>query len=125
MDELKAPEAPLAPEKKAVLTRRTVLAAAAAAGAGVAAARLVALPSAHVALLSLALHFGLSQGRQSIPVPLLAEPHLAKERPRRPQDDALRGHDRSSDAPLPRPRKLHRAEPQRELFTRAHGAVHD
>ena len=43
MDELKAPEAPLAPEKKAVLTRRTVLAAAAAAGAGVAAARLVAL----------------------------------------------------------------------------------
>ncbi len=43
MDELKAPEAPPAPEKKAVLTRRTVLAAAAAAGAGVAAARLVAL----------------------------------------------------------------------------------
>ena len=43
MDELQAPDAPPAPQKKAVLTRRTVLAAAAAAGAGVAAARLVAL----------------------------------------------------------------------------------
>jgi len=43
MDELKVPEVATEPEKKPVLTRRTVLAAAAAAGAGVAAARLVAL----------------------------------------------------------------------------------
>lgn len=43
MDEQKARETPLAATKKPVLTRRTVLAAAATAGAGVAAARLLAL----------------------------------------------------------------------------------
>ncbi|HEY6202637.1 MAG TPA: DUF1800 domain-containing protein [Candidatus Limnocylindria bacterium] len=43
MDEQKATDTPPAPAKKSVLTRRTVLAAAATAGAGVAAARLLAL----------------------------------------------------------------------------------
>jgi len=43
MEELKASETPAGPAKKPVLTRRTVLAAAATAGAGVAAARLLAL----------------------------------------------------------------------------------